>query len=198
MPVQFKFDFQKAKEVLAFLASENVRGLDNYKICKLFFLADKCHLVKYGRPITGDEYFAMPYGPVPTNMLNIAKDFTSSQPRDPRSVELGETIGLDRTFQHPRFTARQEFTISALSKSDLETLKEIVARYGNKSFDELKVLTHEMIAYKKAWEKRGASASERMAFEDFFEEDEDAVAGAREEMIENSEMTDAFPEPANF
>ena len=198
MGVNFEFDFQKTKETLAFLAKLGVRDLDVYKMCKLIFLADKHHLVKYGRPITGDEYYAMPYGPAPTTVLNIIKDFVSEQPRDPRSLELGEIFTLDRAFQYPRFQLKADFAPQFLSKSDLNSLEETVVRHGNKSFDELKALTHEMVAYKKAWENRGSSASERMAFEDFFEEDENAVTGALDEMLENSEIRNAFPKPEWF
>ena len=51
---------------------------------------------------------------------------------------------------------------------------------------ELRALTHETVAYQRAWSgKPSDKGSAPMAFEDFFEEDADAIAGAREEMFEN-------------
>lgn len=41
------------------------------KLVKLLYLADKCHLVRYGRTITGDEYWAMDYGPVGSTAKDI-------------------------------------------------------------------------------------------------------------------------------
>jgi Protein of unknown function (DUF4065) len=54
-----------------FLASKHLPQLTKWRICKLLFLADKLHLLRYGRPITGDAYYAMKLGPVPTNVLNV-------------------------------------------------------------------------------------------------------------------------------
>jgi hypothetical protein len=54
-------------------------------------------------------------------------------------------------------------------------------------FFQLKAITHEMVAYKKAWEKQRPDGAKQwpMTFEDFFEEDPNAIAGALEEMTEN-------------
>ena len=79
-----------------------------------------------------------------------------------------------------------------LSKSDVEALDETVARFDAKTFSELRALTHEMVAYQKAWDRRGNKNSVPMAFEDFFEEDSDAMAGVLEETIEDSWIQKAF------
>ena len=54
--VRFEFDFEKALAALVYLAKRRKGGLDIYSVCKLLFLADKYHLVKYSRPITGNHY----------------------------------------------------------------------------------------------------------------------------------------------
>ena len=46
-----------------------------------------------------------------------------------------------------------------------------------------------MVAYKNAWDDDNrANNAPDMAFEDLFEDDDDAIEGAREEMIETYEM----------
>jgi hypothetical protein len=64
MTVTFQFDFEKALTALVYLASnpETVPAFDKYKAGKLLFLADKYHLVRYGRPILGDFYKAQGSG----------------------------------------------------------------------------------------------------------------------------------------
>jgi hypothetical protein len=68
-------------------------------------------------------------------------------------------------------------------------LDEIVRRYGSRTFDELKAITHEMPAYANAWARKGEQEGrERMNFEEFFEEDSDAIEGASDLMLEDAEF----------
>jgi len=43
-----------------------IKKADKIKIIKLVYLANKYHLAKYGRTITGDDYYAIEHGPVGT------------------------------------------------------------------------------------------------------------------------------------
>jgi hypothetical protein len=53
-----------------------------------------------------------------------------------------------------------------------------------------------MPAYKQAWESKTAGSSmATMKYEAFFEEEEEALAGVKEEMIENAKLRELFPEP---
>lgn len=187
--IEFKLDLDKAREAIAYLASKSP-NVDVYRACKLLFLADKCHLVRYGRTITGDRYFALDHGPAPNRILGRLKLFLD----EPDSPWLSSALTIDATFRYPRFRPNEPLDFDNLSQSDFEALDETVARHGSKTFDELKVLTHEMAAYQKAWAKRGNKGSAPMDFEDFFEEDSDAVAGVLEEAIEDSQLRKAFPE----
>jgi uncharacterized phage-associated protein len=193
MPVEFQFDFEKAKAVLLYLASKDVPALDKYKICKLFFLSDKHHLVKYGRPITGDKYCALQYGPIPSATLNIIDGVIAGQLLDPYVASVAEAVELDRQFENPRFKAIAAYDASKLSQSDLMAIDHVIADFGRMGFAELKAITHAMIAYKRAWSEKpeGRNAAD-MDFEQFFEEDSDAVAGAREEMLEDDVLRKLF------
>jgi uncharacterized phage-associated protein len=190
--VDFPFDVNRGLEAVVYLASRDIPALDKYKLAKLLFLADKYHLVKYGRPITGDQYFAMPHGPVPTTILNLLSGVVEKKNSDKRVATLLAALEVDRSYQYPRFKAKQPPEQRFLSTSDLRALDEIVERFGNMTFAALKAVTHEMVAYQKAWERRKKASSVPMAFEDFFEEDSDAVSGAREEMIENYKLRKAI------
>lgn len=186
--IEFQRDQDRTREAIAYLASKSKAGLDKYMICKLLFLADKYHLVRYGRTITGDRYFAMPHGPAPSTILSLLTSLTEEE-----NSRLADALTVDRSYQYPRFLARRAPDVEYLSASDIEALDETFARFGSKSFPELRALTHEMAAYQKAWDKRGNKNSVPMAFEDFFEEDSDAIAGVLEEAIENSQLRKTFP-----
>ncbi len=190
--VRFRFDEEKGKAAIAYLAWHNLPELSKGKICKLIFLADKHHLVRFGRPVTGDRICAMKDGPVPSNILNILNAFLND-PNDPALAPLGETVWVDKVYLHPHFHAA-EFTLGEyLSESDLESLNAIMKSFGDWSFSRLRAITHEMTAYKNAWEDEHRVANNpTMSFEEMFDDDDEALAGAYEEMVENNALRQAF------
>jgi uncharacterized phage-associated protein len=199
--VTFEFDFDKTVAALLYLADKpenEVTALDKYKASKLLFFADKYHLVRYGRPILGDFYKALPYGPVPQLTLNGIQSLLDKKPKGNYAARLmdrlSDLLEIDRTFANPRLKARQPIDISALSESDLEALEYVVREYGRKTFEELMALTHLVAPYRYAWESRepGKQAA-IMKWEDFFVEDANAVSGAKELMLENFAVRKTFP-----
>jgi uncharacterized phage-associated protein len=183
MAVEFKLDWDKAVAAVTYLASRNVPELTKGKLCKLVFLADKYHLVRYGRLITGDSYFAVENGPIPSVTLDKLNDVEQE-----RGERLATLIALDRKFSYPRLSAKETYGIENLSDSDVMALNYVIEKFGKMNWLELRALTHELPAYKKAWEHRGDAKRVPMVFEDFFEEDEDAIAGTFEEMLESDAL----------
>jgi uncharacterized phage-associated protein len=86
------------------------------------------------------------------------------------------------------------FDATNISQSDVMALDKVVAEYGGMGFGELKAITHAMCAYKVPWNERpeGMNRAE-MDFVMFFEEDSDAIAGARDAMLEDDSLRKAFP-----
>jgi uncharacterized phage-associated protein len=192
MPVRFKLDVDKTVAAIVFLAASGTRDLTKYKIVKLLFLADKYHLVRYGRTITGDRICAMDHGPVPSVALDALNAFLGTDKANPQAreiaKELSQYITVDDKYRNKHFNAWRTCDYQrSLSPSDLGALDAVVKEHGAKSFDELKAMTHEMFAYRKAWGER-ACDNPVMNFEDLFVEDPDAIEGAYEEMIENYEL----------
>ena len=185
--IQFEFDIEIATAALLLMARLGVPKFDQYKACKLLFLSDKRHLVKYGRTITGDRYAALEHGPIPSNSRDELKRLI-----DQDSGSLRDAFEVDRNFQYPRLVAKKSFDESVLSKSDVQVIQEIVSEFGAKSFGELRAITHETIAYKNAWKPSSTEKSFPMKFAEFFEEDEDAFSGVLEEVTENSFIRTAF------
>jgi uncharacterized phage-associated protein len=174
MPLQFRPHYDKIIELLLYLA--HVRpGLDKYQVVKLFYLADREHLNRYGRPITYERYCALQYGPVASN----AKDFLegnkfamakiNNKQLPFRTETRKDEKGRDLLYlQEPL----REVDFDTFSKSDLRVIDEIIERYGQLNFDELYNLTHEHYAYKNAWRNRRWFAKQAdMHYEDMVEDD---------------------------
>jgi hypothetical protein len=131
----------------------------------------------------------MPYGPVPSTVLNLLKEFEAEKSTD-FTRELQRYVRLDRNFQNPRFVAVGAPDINALSQSEIEVLDWAAEHFGHMNFDELKTLSHEAEAYRKGWANKGwFRRSGPMDYADFFEEDDPAsVRGALDQVRENAQI----------
>jgi uncharacterized phage-associated protein len=191
--VQFEFDADKTIAAALYIASRNLPELTMGKLFKLLFFADKDHLVRYGRPITGDWYAAMKDGPVPSNLYNLFKEVREA-PKSDCAKSLAKNIKLDSSkYQYPRIIAQASADQMQLSKSDILSLDRVLKEYGKMSFTKLRAITHDTPAYENAWElKPELKDSEPMVFEDFFEDDANALTGTKDEMLENYRLKVAF------
>jgi uncharacterized phage-associated protein len=195
--VDFRLDADKVVATSIYIAQHGPPDLTVGKMMKMLFLADKYHLVRYGRPITGDKYEAMDAGPVPSFAYNLFKQLVI-KPTTPPCRQLAEALDVDRSYQLPRFSAKNgaQFDADQLSVSDLKAIDKTIEQFGGKTFEELSAITHTMAAYDKAWKSKGFfSKSAHMKFEDFFDDDAAAIAGAKDEMVENYCLQKSFAKP---
>ncbi len=137
-PVQFKISYEKAIEIIVWLAMKKP-GIDIYHVAKVLFYADKLHLNKYGRPVTGDTYIRMPYGPVPSGVRDLITENSWLSPRQLERVKNSLIIDKENNF---KLTATRKPDPTYFSKSDMKCLEESLDRYGDLSFEELYKLTH--------------------------------------------------------
>lgn len=190
--VQFQFDFPKTLAAITYIASQNVPELTVYKTLKIIFLSDKYHLVRYGRPITGDAYSALKDGPVPSTIYNLLKEIRKS-PYTQYAKTLSENIEVDKNYEYPRLRAKKAYDADELSKSDIEALSSSIRDFGKLGYFELRDLAHEMAAFDKAWKSKSFfRSSAPMKFEDFFEGDKGSIQAAKAEMVENAELRKVF------
>ena len=133
--IEFKFNKQKAIEAVLYLANKRP-SIDKMSLYKFLFFADNEHLNKYGRPIFGGYYVAMPRGPVPSQVKNILEKENLPE------FQIDDYM----------ITATRKPNLEFLSQSDIEVLDLIYGRLGNMTARELSNLSHEHIAWKKARE----------------------------------------------
>lgn len=173
MTLQFRPNLVKIVELLLYLAHRKP-GADKYQAVKFFYLADREHLNRYGRPITSEVYFALPYGPVASKakeLLEYDKWTMRAAGLEelPFEVEKVARPGPDKADLVVIGKPKREVDHDLFSRSDLRVFDEILKEYGNLDFDALYKLTHDHAAYKKAWANRGHSKRAQMAYDDMIE-----------------------------
>ena len=124
MSIQFKFDPEKALEVILYI-SENTPQNTLFYISKILYYADRLRLSKYGRFICGDHYIAMKSG-VRTILTDV---------RDDSSLPLVDTA--KETFQVVGYNVQplRKCDTSLLSNSDLKCTNEAIKEYGSLPFN---------------------------------------------------------------
>lgn len=128
--IEFKFNKQKAIEAILYLANKRP-SIDKMSLYKFLFFADIEHLNRYGRPIFGGYYVAMPKGPVPSQVSDLLE-----HENNPEFDIIDYMITATRK-------ENQEY----LSTTDMEVLDQIYGKYGNYSAPELSDLSHKHPAW---------------------------------------------------
>jgi uncharacterized phage-associated protein len=193
-PVTFaenEYRFDKVLATILYLAQQpqtKVTNLDKKKAITLVFLADKLYLLRYGRPIYGEDYRALPEGIVPQRTLDRLDEFELGKRPGRDIVWLQEALDLKRTagHTHPVYVPKVVPNMGALSEAELEVINEVIERYGTKTYSQLDPIIHPR-AWDKAWKRKPKDKKAwRTLYEELFEDDPDAKPGALEELRENS------------
>lgn len=124
----YPLDFKKTIEALLYICPR-LKVSGHYQMMKILYWADKYHLAHYGRTISGDTYYKLEDGPVPTKIYDGIKD---------RSI-------IEGNFETKSFicTPVREPDLNYLSESDIEALEFSINKYGQKSYGDLKRLSHD-------------------------------------------------------
>jgi uncharacterized phage-associated protein len=122
MSSQFEFLPEKSLAATSYLASRSSETM--YTILKMIYVADRTHLERYGRPITGDQFFAMKEGACPTKIYDSMKVLRGEKnknylPNSEKYLEVNPT-----TFD---VTVRDMPSLEVLSASDVECLDEVIS-----------------------------------------------------------------------
>lgn len=152
--LKFEFEPEKAGQAAAYLLQLSGGKLSKGFLVKMLYAADWSQLNSIGRPITGDDPYAMPNGPVLSTILNLLNKseknpfwdrFISGAAQRNHNVSLLEPAPTDR-----------------LSENEMETLRN-VHKYMNKmSWSELVDFCH---THFKEWDDPNGS-SKPIQYED--------------------------------
>jgi uncharacterized phage-associated protein len=179
--IKFNINLDKTIEVILWFSNKNP-GITYHSLLKLLFYAEEYHLNKYGRPIIGDRYKAMDYGPV----ASMTYDFLKKNKKRKEIAHLIDDLPFDNTGKKEIFPKR-ECNSYFLSKSDIEALSYSFENYKDYNFNDNCDKTHDHPAWKNArnrthffWEGN----SPYISYSDFFSSENKDIA---EELIRTSE-----------
>lgn len=137
MTIETQFNEQKATEAATMLlALRKNQSADYLWIIKMLYFVDREAISRWERPITYDNYVAMPHGPVLSTIYNIIKKnhpgiiwkrYIVTRPRD-HEVSLNGTPAPRRK----------------LSTAEAELINEMYVRYGHLKGKELEELSHHL------------------------------------------------------
>jgi hypothetical protein len=160
------FNYKKTVQALNFFASRSENGIINkMKAIKLIWLSDRLHLREYGRLISGDTYYALPNGPVPSATRDVLEN----------SAFLDDTAS-DYASQYLKITDRYNYcsiadvNLKVFSQTDKDALERVFDVYGKKDQFELSSFSHlfpEWKRFESALSKKLSSRFEILQ-DDFF------------------------------
>jgi len=154
MAIRFNMNTQKAVESVLWIIQNGESNM--YNIWKILFAAEKYHINKYGRPITGDRYVAMEFGTVPSWLYDATKI---------------KRPGMGFIRNANSLIAERNPMSDYLSQSDVEALNHGMNEYAGLDFRSVKNKNHEEQAWKKNYALRGDNDGAPIPFEDIIEED---------------------------
>ena len=166
MSISFKMNEDKAIEALVWLAEKQL-GITPFYVSKVLYFADKAHLNRFGRPILGDIYIRMPFGPVPSETYAWIK---GSPSKKKYSEKLREAVDVQEGALRPLRKPNMEM----FSRTDIECLTNALKKYGSLDFGKLSRISHRETAWKNAPENGS------MDYEDMID-----PSPNREEIIRN-------------
>jgi hypothetical protein len=141
---RLKANDDKFRELLIFIAARS--GKDPHfgaiKQNKLLFYCDFLAYLKLGKPITGQEYFALRQGPAPRYGERIRKEMV----RD-REIAIQNTGGQTRT------VALREPKYKIFSSEEVALVTEVLQAYRASSGSELSEKSHRFTGWYLAKEK---------------------------------------------
>lgn len=133
---------------------KKINKADKIKLVKLVYLADKYHLIRYGRTITNDDYYAMEHGPVGTTVKDVLSFDSFSLVKD---VKYASRLLEKYDEKHfiPNLSARVAFDM--LSETDKEALDFVIEKFGHMTSWKLRDYTHqypEWYQYEKLFQSK--------------------------------------------
>ncbi|MBF0140056.1 MAG: SocA family protein [Magnetococcales bacterium] len=143
--IHFRPNQDKIVEAIVWIAQQRP-GIGFHAILKLLFFADKYHLNRYERPVIGDQYIAMQYGPVASATYDILKG-------DALAMESISASVLPFVVEYrgkPSVHALREPDLDFFSESDIEALEWSNTSFGSLGFAQLTDLSHNDRSYQSA------------------------------------------------
>ena len=114
-------------EALCYILTK-LQKADKIHLVKIMYLADKYHIMNYGRTISGDDFFALPNGPAGSRTMDILEfdSYVLNKHMD-RAKDLIETSD-GKEYNPSKNCVIDDFEM--ISESDIEALDFAIENFG--------------------------------------------------------------------
>lgn len=151
---------KKLIQALNYIASHQPNKMVGFKKAyKLLWLIDRYSLRHYARTVSGDQYFAMTLGPVPTDAKHILEGLPTNMQTSQAEVDTYLTINPTTH----KVRSRKSPDMDAFSVSDVKVMDLILQHYGSMRSDDLSTLSHDFPEW-QAYKERIEDDSEKSSF----------------------------------
>lgn len=144
---EFRLDIKASINGALYIIEKLGRNTDFHELFKILYFADRKHTALYGKPITGDTYTAMNYGPVPSTLYDILKYLRGGSsffvPRQD-SIDLIKLLSVNQYF----VASNGRPDMDSLSESAIEILDSSIEANKQKNFNQRTTDSHDA-AYDK-------------------------------------------------
>ena len=140
---------KKSTQAINYFARKKDGKINKMKAVKLIYFADRYHLRKYGRPIVGDDYWAMKLGPVGSNLLNTANLSKEKLESDCFKYAKGFLRHNAKDTKKQTIVSKREVDLGVFSQTDIEALEVVFKEFGDQDQFELADISHNYPEWKK-------------------------------------------------
>lgn len=134
------FESRKLTELLLYILGKT-GGADFYHAFKILYFAEMKHLAKWGTGFVPDNFCALKYGPVPTQLYDAVKQL--NQPKLDLAMALAETIKFAGEDAPNILLPKRNANIGFLSKSEIEALDSSIEENESLTFGQLMRKSHD-------------------------------------------------------
>jgi len=167
---------QKLINAIVFFAA-NTQFCGKIKLFKLLYLMDFEHFSQTGKSVTGFEYQAWKFGPVPADLMEEWEELNPDMAQAVH-IEYEKVIDYDR--QAVKVNKDIEFNEDYFTPRELRIMSSIAEKYRETQSAKLIDVTHEQNgAWDKVWQK-GLGAQQTIPYELAIKEND----ANRDELIE--------------
>ncbi|MDR1199082.1 MAG: SocA family protein [Prevotellaceae bacterium] len=130
-----KNTINKIGNAIVYIASR-VNDLSKTKLLKLLYKIEKHSVVKHQTPFFGITFYAWQFGPV---AKDIFIDLSNDEP-----ILFSEFISTEQINDNVYIQPKTNFNDDEFSDNDINIMDEVIAKYGNKTANEISESTHKV------------------------------------------------------
>lgn len=122
---------------------KHTKNVGRTKLFKLLFYLDFIHFKRFGKSVTGYEYYTYPFGPVPQQLFEqINKDELPKFLKDSITIEVVEDKEENQFISFQVKVKNKKVDFDWLSPNEKAVLEEVAFIFKDATGSEMKEITH--------------------------------------------------------